>query len=108
MSDVDKPSWWRSATPPVNWPTSGGKSRGRITLPDHLSWSGPTSTFDLDDPAELCVVYATVLREGSQDDVRTWIHQPTLLAIWDSLWLPPAVHEAWDGWIREHRLHVAV
>ena len=49
MSDVDKPSWWRSATPPLNWPTSGGKPRGRITLPDHLSWSGPTSTFDLDD-----------------------------------------------------------
>lgn len=66
MSDIDKPSWWRSATPPLNRPTSGAKSRGRITLPDHLSWSGPTSTFDLDDPAEFCVVYATVLREGSQ------------------------------------------
>ncbi|HRB02531.1 MAG TPA: MMPL family transporter [Ilumatobacteraceae bacterium] len=26
----------------------------------------------------------------------------------DSLWLPSAVHEAWDGWIREHRVHVAV
>jgi len=35
-------------------------------------------------------------------------HQSTLLAIWDSLWLPPAVHEAWDGWIHEHRVHVAV
>lgn len=105
MSDVDKPSWWRSATPPLNRPTSGAKSRGRITLPDHLSWSGPTSTFDLDDPAELCVVYATVLREGSQDDVA-----PGYISrrCWDSLWLPPAVHEAWDGWIREHRLHVAV
>ena len=63
---------------------------------------------DLDDPAELRVVYATVLREGSEDDVRTWIHQPTLLTIWDSLWLPSAVHDAWDGWIQEHRLHVAV
>ncbi len=41
---------------------------------------------DVDDPAELRLVYATVLREGSEHDVRTWIHQPTLLAIWDSLW----------------------
>ena len=31
------------------------------------------------------VVYATVLSEGSQDDVREWIHQSTLLAIWASL-----------------------
>ena len=84
------------------------KWAGRVTLPKHLSWSGPSSNFDLDDPAELCVVYATVLREGSQDDVREWIHQSTLLATWDSLWLPPAVPEAWDGWIQEHRVHVAV
>ncbi len=96
MSDVDKPSWWRSVTPPLNWPASGGKWRGRVTLPEHLLWSGPSSTFDLDDPAELRVVYATVLREGSQDDVCEWIHQTTLLAIWDSLWLPSAVHEAWE------------
>ena len=108
MSDVDKPSWWRSATPPPNWKTAGGKWHGRVTLPEHLSWSGPSSNFDLDDPSELRVVYATVLREGSQDDVREWIHQSTLLAIWDTLWLPPAVHEAWDGWIHEHRVHVAV
>ena len=54
------------------------------------------------------VVYATVLSEGSQDDVREWIHQSTLLAIWASLWLPPAVREAWDGWIAQHRIHVPV
>ena len=108
MSDVEKPSWWRSTTPPSDWKTAGGKWHGVVALPEHLSWSGPSSTFDLDNPSELRVVYATVLREGSQDDIRTWIHQPTLLAIWDSLWLPSAVHEAWDGWIREHRAHVAV
>jgi len=49
-----------------------------------------------------------LLRERSQDDAREWIHQSTLLATWDSLWLPPAVPEAWDGWIQEHRVHVAV
>lgn len=108
MSNVDKPSRWRSSSPPQDWPGESGKSAGKITLPEHLAWSGLSSTFDLDDPAELRVVYATVLREGSPDDVREWIHPSTLLAIWDSLWLPPAVHEAWDGWIREHLVHVAV
>ncbi len=43
-------------------------------------------------------MYAAVLREGWQDDVHTSINQHTLLCIWDSLWLSPAVHEAWtDG-----------
>ena len=79
-----------------------------VTLPEHLWWSGPVASFDLDDPAALRIVYATVLREGSESDVVEWIHQPTLLAIWDSLWLPPAVHEVWDGWVREHRRHAAV
>ena len=108
MSNVEKPSWWRSATPPLSWPAAGGKWRGRVTLPEHLSWSGPSSTFDLDEPAQLRVVYATVLREGSEDDVRTWIHQPTLLAIWDSVWLRSVVDEVWDGWIQEHSVNVAV
>lgn len=108
MSETGKSSWWRSSTPPPDWSATTGHHTGRVTLPDHLAWSGPGSSFDLDDPAELRLMYVTVLREGTDDDVRTWIHQPTLLAVWDSLWLPVAVHEAWDIWIREHRLHVAV
>ena len=56
MLDVDKPSWWRSATPPPNWSASGGKWCGPVTLPEHFSWSGQRSTFDLDNPAELRVV----------------------------------------------------
>ena len=108
MIEMEKPSWWRSSVPPPNWSRSGGRWHGRVVLPEHLYWSGPTSAFDLNDPAELGVVYATVLREGSEDDVRDWIHPAPLLAIWDSLWLPPAVHEAWDEWIRAQRVHVAV
>ena len=108
MIQVERPSWWRSSTPPSNWSDVDGRWHGFVRLPEHLSWSGPASEFDLDDLAELRVVYATVLREGSDDDVREWIHPATLLDIWDSLWLPPAVHEAWDGWISAHRVHAAV
>lgn len=32
MSNADKPSWWRSATPPLHRPTAGGRRRGRVTL----------------------------------------------------------------------------
>jgi len=68
----------------------------------------PTSVFDLDDPDQLRVVYAAVLREGSEVDVREWIHQPTLLRIWDTLWVPPSVHEAWDSWIGDRLERAAV
>ena len=108
MTETERPSWWRSSVPPSNWSDSDKRPRGVVRLPEHLCWSGPTSEFDLDDPAELRVVYATVLREGSADDVRDWIHPATLLKISDSLWLPPAVHEAWDGWIAARRVHAAV
>ena len=40
MSNVDKPSWWRSASPLLNWPTAGGKRGGRVALPEHLSRRG--------------------------------------------------------------------
>jgi hypothetical protein len=108
MSEIDRSSWWRSSNPPLDWSVTTGHHSGRVTLPDHLAWSGPSPAFDLDDPAELRLMYATVLREGTDDDIRAWIHQPTLLVVWDSLWLPAAVHDAWDDWIREHRVHVAV
>jgi hypothetical protein len=108
VDDNERPSWWRSATPPHDWDGVGRRRRGRVRLPEHLCWSGPKSEFDLGDTAELRFVYATVLREGSEADVREWINPRTLVEIWDSLWLPQAVHEAWDDWIAEHRVHATV
>ena len=108
MSEEERSSWWRSSKPPSEWSNLDGRRHGLVKLPEHLFWSGPSSEFNLDDAAELRVVYATVLREGSADDVRDWICPSTLLEIWGSLWLPPAVHEAWDEWIAAHRVHAAV
>jgi hypothetical protein len=108
VSSEDVPSWWRSSTPPTDWRASADFKSGVVTLPLHLSWSGPTSSFDMDNPAELRVVYATVLREGTSDDVKEWLNPITLVAVWDSLWLPRAVHDAWDEWISERRSRVAV
>ena len=108
MKDNERSSWWRSSSPPADWSRSRAPRHGAIALPLHLYWSGPSSEFNLEEPAELRVVYSTVLREGSDEDVREWIHPTTLLDVRDSLWLPAAVHEAWDEWIAIHRVHAAV
>lgn len=47
--------------------------------------------------------YQTVLREGTTRDVDEYLHLPTLLDVWDTLWLPAAVHDLWDRWIAAHR-----
>jgi hypothetical protein len=108
MSPQGRPSWWRSSPPPDDWDDAAGVIAGRITLPLHLCWSGPTSSFYLNDPVQLRYVYATVLREGTANDVREWLNPTVLVRIWDDLWLPQAVHEVWDSWIAERRERVAV
>jgi len=52
-------------------------------------------------------MYQIVLSEGSADDVVALLHLPTLLEVWDELWLSPAVHSAWGAWVQAHR-HAAV
>jgi hypothetical protein len=54
--EIERPSWWRSSTPPSNWSNSAVRRPGLVRLPEHLCWSGPVSEFNLDDPAELRVV----------------------------------------------------
>ena len=108
MSREQLPSWWRSSTPRADWADSGVGPTGRITLPSHLAWSGPTAEFELDEPAQLRLVYATVLREGTADDVRERLNPVVLTRIWNDLWLPQAVHDAWDAWIAERCERVAV
>ncbi len=53
--EIERPSWWRSSTPPSNWSNSDDRPHGCVRLPEHFCWSGPGSEFDLDDPAELRV-----------------------------------------------------
>ena len=49
-------------------------------------------------------VYEQVLREGTADDVRFFVDADRLLELWNELVLPPAVREAWTGWIERRRL----
>ncbi len=80
------------------------KASGRIELPLHIRWSGPPLTYDLNDRSDCARVYEQVLREGTADDVRFYVDADRLLELWDELVLPPAVREAWTGWIERRRL----
>ncbi len=95
------------ATRPVAVPADFGfpvpKASGRVELPLHIRWSGPTVTYDLDDRADRARVYEQVLREGTEDDVRFYVDADQLLELWDELVLPPAVRQRWAGWIARHR-----
>lgn len=82
------------------------KASGRIELPLHIRWSGPPLTYDLDDRNDRARVYEQVLREGTAEDVLFYVEADRLLELWDELVLPPAVREAWTGWI-ESRRHAA-
>ena len=79
------------------------KARGRVDLPFHIRWSGPSLTYDLNDRAEWARVYEQVLREGTEDDVRYFVDADELLALWDEPVLPSPVRRAWADWFRRHR-----
>jgi hypothetical protein len=79
------------------------KADGVVTLPFHIRWSEPSLTYDLGDRADRLRVYEQVLREGTEEDVRTYIDIDQLLALFDALVLPPNVRRAWADWFRRHR-----
>jgi hypothetical protein len=79
------------------------KAAGQIELPAHIRWSGPSMTYDLDDPVDRARVYEQVLREGTEDDVRFFIDPNQLARIFDELVLPVSVREAWSKWLDRRR-----
>ncbi len=79
------------------------KASGVVTLPFHVRWSEPSLTYDLGRRADRLRVYEQVLREGTADDVRTYIDVDQLLDFFDDLVLPPNVRRAWAAWFHRHR-----
>ena len=96
------------AARPVAVPTDFGdrsqpRAWGRIVLPLHIRWSGPSITYDLDDRSDRARVYEQVLREGTADDIRFYVDPDWLDELWDELVLPPRVRRAWRDWLFERR-----
>jgi hypothetical protein len=78
------------------------KAAGRIELPFHIRWSGPTVSYDLGDRFDRARVYEQVLREGTEDDVRYYVDADELRELFDELVLPAPVRRAWTAWLRRH------
>lgn len=73
-----------------------GPTGGVVELPHHLDWSG-SPTYDLDNPKRLESMYATVLREASQqDDFAAYLNRAKLIELWPTMWLPPKIRHLWE------------
>lgn len=73
-----------------------GPTRGVVELPHRLFWQ-PDRRVNLDNPAVLAWMYETVLREAvTEQELSTWLDGPTLLRLWDELYLPRGIRAAWE------------
>jgi hypothetical protein len=73
-----------------------GPTSGIVELPLRLFWQ-PNRQINLDNPGILPWMYETVLRESvSVDELRTWLHGPTLVRLWPKLFVPRGVRQAWE------------
>jgi hypothetical protein len=55
---------------------------------------------DLSDRGQRARVYEVVLREGTPDDMRSFIDGALLVDLWGELVLPRPLRSAWDPVIR--------
>lgn len=67
-----------------------------ITLPMHLGWPHANRVLKLSDRDIRARVYETVLREGTPEDVLTYVDGALLVDLWDGLALPRDVRAAWS------------
>jgi len=66
-------------------------------LPLHLNWSQPNREFRLAERDRRARMYEIVLREGTPQDVLTYVDGALLVDLWDHLVLPRDVRAAWSA-----------
>ena len=101
-----RPGWIRDVELPRSLDELRGPTTGVVRLPLRLYWSGPDPEaveWRVDDDQRRARLYEVLLREGSLDDVRTLIDGAALVQIWDDLYLPPHVRNAWDPLVHSAR-----
>lgn len=73
-----------------------GPTAGTVRLPDHLAYPDD-QVYDLTLRRDLTRMYATVMYEArSVDDLRAWLNEERLLAVWPELMLPPSLRARWE------------
>jgi transcriptional regulator with XRE-family HTH domain len=68
----------------------------RVRLPLHLNWSIPGYMYDMADRQERHRVYEIVLREGTADDIMTYVDGALLIDAWPVLVLPAPIRQGWE------------
>ncbi|MGW7825109.1 hypothetical protein ACWGLF_45655 [Streptomyces puniciscabiei] len=73
-----------------------GPTSGTVELPRHIDW-GPRYLYDLQDEADVIVMYERVIREAqSPADLIRFLDAATLRRLWPALFLPGPVRAAWQ------------
>lgn len=67
-----------------------------VQLPLRLDWSDTGRTYRMSERTDRARVYESVLREGTADDVVTYIDGTLLVDLWPELVLPRGLHAAWS------------
>ena len=94
-----RPGWIRDAELPSDLGELHGPTTGVVRLPLRIYWSGPDPEnveWDLAKDADCRGLYEVVLREGNLDDQRELINGATLVRLWNMLYLPPHIRQAWQ------------
>ncbi len=71
---------------------------GIVCMPARLFWLGPdprSVRWDLSDRRRRRDFYEIVLVKGTLEDICAFVNGPELAALWDEMYLPPWVREAW-------------
>jgi len=68
----------------------------QVHLPLRLNWSQPGREFDLSDRRQRARVYEIVLREGTAEDICSYIDGALLVDLWPDLILPAQVRSEWQ------------
>lgn len=84
------------------WQLDPTDAFGAVTLPRRLYWSGPSRTYRLADRRDRARVYEIVLREGSADDLLTYVDGTLLADLWEELVLPNSIRDAWTPLITRY------
>jgi hypothetical protein len=99
---ADASAWESDERRRVPVPTSLGELRGPLegvaSLPARLFWLGPDPRrvrWDLSDRVRRRDLYEIVLVKGTLTDICMLVNGPELVRLWDDMYLPPWVREAW-------------
>ncbi|MDN5861204.1 MAG: hypothetical protein L0H84_21585, partial [Pseudonocardia sp.] len=86
----------RPVAVPVALRDLGGPTQGMVELPASIAWTGRRQ-YDLDDPADVRILYERVIVEATDADTLIRFLDPVWLrSMWSELFLPIGVRQAWE------------